>query len=330
MASLSRGLGLRLTLLPGAPLAAPRPLQPVPQRLFSTISSLRAAKAGAEKSAIRKAAVVKPKPKTTTSSTATAPASAGPTITTTNPAAYGLIKQLAQKGSPTLLYESGSHFWMKASTWGAATMFYSYAVINYSFFRDFVAGRADEIGSWVTWVFGAVCIATAGFGSYFFRASHNIVKTIRAVPAATLAEAGSLPRGVNPKTTPILLEIQVKRLIPGLSKKIVVAPEQVKIPYRVFQPLSPYQTTAQARAQERKDKAEAKKQWEYDQKHLMTVPIRHAGSGMKSAWFGIQRALTKSGFMKMEAGGEKLKLDVASGWALEDGRALDRLVTIEK
>ncbi|KAK2742001.1 hypothetical protein CKAH01_01428 [Colletotrichum kahawae] len=326
MTVFSRGIGLRVPLLPRT--LAQRPLHPISR--FTTSTTLRYAKPAPKKSPI---------PNTTSPSTTTAaipkakphaPATAQhqQLLQATNPAAARLLQAIVNKGTPTLLYESGSHFWMKLSTWGAATMFYGYAVINYGIFRDFVAERADQLGPWVTWAFIAACVATTGFGSYFFRASHNIVKNMRALPTAKIPP-GSLPRGVDPKTTPVLIEINIKRILPGLSKKVVVPPHQVVIPYRVFQPLSPFRSTQDMKAAKKREQAEKKAARDYDRDHLMTVPIRHAGRGMKSAWFGMQRALTKTGFMRMGAGGMKLKLDVASGWALDEGRAIDSLVTVE-
>ncbi|KAF4821576.1 hypothetical protein CGCSCA5_v003138 [Colletotrichum siamense] len=337
MAALSRGFALRLPLLPRT--LAQRPLHSVSR--FTTSTTLRYAKPAPKKSPIPKT----PSSSSSSPTTAAAIPAAKPhapataqqqqrqqqqqLLQATNPAASRLLQAIAAKGTPTLLYEAGSHFWMKLSTWGAATMFYGYAIINYGFFRDFVAERADQLGPWVTWAFIGGCIATTGFGSYFFRASHNIVKNIRALPTAKIPP-GELPRGIDPKTTPVLIEINVKRILPGMPKRVVVPPQRVVIPYNVFQPLSPFKPLQNMKAEKEKERKERKAARDYDREHLMTVPIRHAGRGMRSAWFGIQRALTKTGFMRIEAGGMKMKLDVASGWALDQGRAIDSLVTIEK
>ncbi|KAF9874017.1 hypothetical protein CkaCkLH20_08389 [Colletotrichum karsti] len=341
MAASSRGIGLMRLTSRTAPLAA-RPLQ---QRLFTTCNPLlKSSKPAPKKTtlppkkptktpSLLKSALnsTKPKPAIKTTSTPppppTTPTTPIPPSLTTNPAAIPVIRTLLHNKTPTLLYESGSHLWMKISTWGAAAMFWGYGLVNYGIFRDFVADRTEQLGPWVSYAFVAACVACTGFGSYFFRASHNIVRSIHAVPTAHLARAGALPRGVDPRTTPLLLEIRVKKLLPGPAKKIFVRPEEVRIPFAVYQPASPFRSAEQiSSAAERKRREE----WEYDKKHMMTVPIRHAGRGLKEAWFGVQRALTKSGFMKMEAGGEKLKLDVASCWALDEGRALDRLVDVMK
>ncbi|OLN93920.1 hypothetical protein CCHL11_03457 [Colletotrichum chlorophyti] len=334
MASFSRGLGLGLLLLaPRAPLAATQPLQPFSQRLFSSLSPLRfAAKPPAKPTRIASAVPRPPKPAksssqpTTATTTRTTPSSA-PVTAPRNPSTYATVTQLAQRSSPTLLYEAASHFWMKLSAWGAMIMFYSYAIINY---YTMLLHPPEDIAAWVPHAFAVICLAMAGFGSYFIAGAHNIVKTIRAVPTAALAKNGTLPAGANPKTTPIHLEITVKRTLPGRTKTLLVAPDQVSMPGRIYNlAATPYPTPAQERAASRQRRAEARAKWEYDREHLMTVPFRDATKGFKAAWYGISRAVTKAGFMKMQAGKEKLKLDVTSGWALDDGRVIDRLVKIE-
>ncbi|KAF3354107.1 hypothetical protein VdG1_00364 [Verticillium dahliae VDG1] len=60
------------------------------------------------------------------------------------------------------------------------------------------------------------------------------------------------------------------------------------------------------------------------------MPFRDAWRGAKMAWEGVRRALTGGGFVKMTVGDRKCKLDVATGWALDDGLALQKLVRIEK
>ncbi|WYZ40433.1 hypothetical protein EsH8_IV_000774 [Colletotrichum jinshuiense] len=346
MATFSRGLGLaRLSLLaaPRAPLCAAQPLQPFSQRLFSSLGPLRfAAKPPAKPSrtatgASRKAAVPAPTRATTPPPPAprrSATAKANPTTTTTTTAtatppsaagsAYALKSQLAQRGQPTVLYEAVSHFWMKLSAWGAMVMFYSYAGINY---YTMLLDPPADLAAWVPHAYAVICLAMAGFGSYFFFQAHNIVKLVRAVPTATL-KAGAVPAGVSPKTTPIHLEITCKRMLPGKPKVLVVPPEQVWMPGRIFMPAALPATPAQERAASRQRRAQAKAEWEYDRNHLMTQPFRHAGKGFRAAWYGMRRAVTKEGFMKMQVGKDKLKLDVASGWALDDGRAIDRLVKI--
>ncbi|KXH48244.1 hypothetical protein CSAL01_07329 [Colletotrichum salicis] len=352
MAASSRGMSLCLLLAsrPGPLCATTTTTQPfLSRRLFSSLSPLRyAAKPSRTtpipnnltRSAVPKSPLPSIPPKTTTNP-ATAPSPGG----TAGGSAYALATHLAQRPQPTVLYEAASHLWMKLSAWSAATMFYCYAGINYYFT---LLNPPPDLAFWVPHAFAFICVATAGFGSYFLFNARNIVKLIRAVPTASLVKspgggAGSktgktgkaaaaaadvLPLGVtSAKATPIVLEITCERILPGTPKKLLVAPEQVRIPGRIYTPfIAP--TPAMERAAARQKKVQAKADWEYDKNHLMTTPIRHASKGFKAAWYGVRRAITKEGFMRMEAGGDKLKLDVSTGWALDDGRAIDRLVKV--
>ncbi|KAJ0159006.1 hypothetical protein CTA2_10493 [Colletotrichum tanaceti] len=343
MASFSRGLGLRLSLLaPRGPLFATRqPLEPFSQRLFSSLGPLRhaakppsnpSASSRMAKSLSRNAAAPKPPTAKPAALGPTTSSASSPPATSPSGSSYALIKQLAQRSQPTVLYEAVSHFWMKLSAWSAMLMFYSYAGINY---YTMLLNPPEDIAAWVPHAFAVICVAMAGFGSYFLYNTHNIVRLVRAVPTALLTpSARGVPFGaaLNPKTTPVHLEITCKRMLPGRAKVLVVPPEQVSMPGRIAAAAAatrtPYLSPAQERAASRQKKAQAQAEWEYDKNHLMTVPFRHAGKGFKAAWYGVRRAITKEGFVKMEASGHKLKLDVASGWALDDGRAIDRLVKI--
>jgi hypothetical protein len=44
---------------------------------------------------------------------------------------------------------------------------------------------------------------------------------------------------------------------------------------------------------------------------------------------GIRRAWSREGFMKVDVKGKMYKLDITGGWALDGGKALDRLATIK-
>ncbi|KAJ0324213.1 hypothetical protein COL5a_007880 [Colletotrichum fioriniae] len=350
MAASSRGMSLCLLLAsrPG-PLRATTTatIQPLlPRRLFSSLNPLRYAakpwRTTTIPSNLTRSAVSKPPPSksplpSTSPKTTTNPATASSSPGTTGAgatagSAYALATTLAQRPQPTVLYEAASHLWMKVSAWSAATMFYCYAGINYYFT---LLDPPPDLAAWVPHAFAFICVATAGFGSYFLFNARNIIKIIRAVPTASLlksaggkASAEVLPLGVtSAKATPVVLEITCERILPGTPKKLLVAPEQVTIPCRIYSPLvTP--TPAMERAAARQRQVQARADWEYDKGHLMTTPFRHASKGFKAAWYGVRRAITKEGFMRMEAGGEKLKLDISTGWALDDGRAIDRLVKV--
>ena len=60
----------------------------------------------------------------------------------------------------------------------------------------------------------------------------------------------------------------------------------------------------------------------------MTAPFRHMSRGFFQLFKAIGRTWHREGFMKVEVKGMKYKLDVTGGWALDRGRALDRLARV--
>jgi len=66
----------------------------------------------------------------------------------------------------------------------------------------------------------------------------------------------------------------------------------------------------------------------YDREHIMTAPFRHASRAFYELFKAVGRTWTREGFVKLGVKGRKYKFDVTSGWALDGGRALDRLATL--
>ena len=62
--------------------------------------------------------------------------------------------------------------------------------------------------------------------------------------------------------------------------------------------------------------------------NLLTAPFRDAGKGATTVFESIKRGLTGEGFAPIEIKGHKFKLDIINAYALEDGRAMDRIVKI--
>ncbi|KAL2753585.1 hypothetical protein ACRALDRAFT_2060744 [Sodiomyces alcalophilus JCM 7366] len=238
------------------------------------------------------------------------------------------LLQLARSKTPTVLYEAPSHFWLKFTAWSSALACYAGAGLNclYSISGDF-----PDAPWWVTSVYTAVCIAMAGVGSFFAFGSANIIKSIRAVPTASLgskalaAATGTVAN--NPRLTPIHLEVAVKPILPFFRKPSImtVPPADVVLPVRLF---APQLTQAQARAARAREKAEAKARWEKEKQRLLTLPFRDAGRGLNAMWRGMRRGVVGGGFLKVTVGGRKCKLDIEGGWALNDGLALESLVRV--
>ena len=76
------------------------------------------------------------------------------------------------------------------------------------------------------------------------------------------------------------------------------------------------------------EEREKKALQEYEDTHIMTRPFRHMGRGAKQFYLATARTWFRDGFLKVQVKKGKYKLDVSGGWALDGGRALDRLVVV--
>ena len=65
--------------------------------------------------------------------------------------------------------------------------------------------------------------------------------------------------------------------------------------------------------------------------NLLTLPFRQASYWMWRVFIGVRRAFTSEGFNYLHVKGHNRvwKLDKEPAWALEDGKALDKLVKIK-
>lgn len=268
-------------------------------------------------------------------------------------------EQLGRRTVPTLLYEAPSHLLFRVTTLGAGFLCIGYSLANY---WSVYISPPEGLVWWVPHAFGFICVTVVAVGTYFIMGGLGIIRAIHAVPAARLAAIAG-PKAAaaavkaattkaGPVSHPVFLELQIGHVLPVLSPhKRYVVPSAVVLPFRLAtcglsgdnapvaagaaeatpgggkatEPMSGYERVQAHRAeQERIEKLRA-----YEREHLMTAPFRHAGQGAQTFWRQMQRAFSRDGFVDVFVDGRKQKMDVSGGWALENGRALDRLVTVK-
>lgn len=105
----------------------------------------------------------------------------------------------------------------------------------------------------------------------------------------------------------------------GLNHRI--SPGNVSAP----QKLSPAERLQLRRAEERRKR----KADEIERSRIMTAPFRHANMAFHSLFKNIARTWSREGFAKLDINGQNYKMDVTGGWALDEGRAIDRLVKVK-
>ncbi|KAK3388211.1 hypothetical protein B0T20DRAFT_107672 [Sordaria brevicollis] len=353
MASISSRLGSQFVLLAQrtAPCARTVSSQPSATRftvIFGSGSSFRSAQtARFFASKAKKTVKAKPAPSTTTITTVSAP----PTVV---PPSYA--EQLAKKGR-TLLYEAHSHAWFRFASFTTGSFCVAYSLYNY---WSIHLNPPADLATWVPYAYGVICAMTIGMGGYFFMGMRRIVRHIEAVPASqvasTITEASTKKKGLAdflatkpkavPVTTPspIYLEVAYSRAIPFLpNKKEYYHPSEVEMPFRMqllcerLNALTaqkhvanklPATKTGQIMAAN-KQKAARQKEQKERMSHLLTLPFRDAAKVFRGAYDGLRRSFYREGFAKVYLRGVEYRLDMTSGWALDDGRAIDRLVHVK-
>lgn len=262
-----------------------------------------------------------------------------------------LAARLAAKGVPTVLYEAPSHFWYIGSCVGAGCFLFAFAAGQY----NLVAARPPEgVVWWAPPFFGAMIIIFGAMGTAFILRARGIVAMIRAVPAASAAAAGkqagkqaagwlrgsrvaakAIAEGGG-ETGPLLIEVTVKNLVPFRARRpMLYKPEEVRLPYPLAEPMAELAARAAAggrrvlSAAERLAEEEKKKAYlQYDRDHLLTAPFRHLFKVVKAAFRGLRKGLSGEGVIKIKTKDDTLRLDLDGGWALDHGRALDKLLKV--
>jgi hypothetical protein len=196
-------------------------------------------------------------------------------------------------------------------------------------FWSYYLNPPEGLPSWVPIAYGGVCFMMAGAGGYFLLGPAWIVKSITAMPHSALKAAGAVAKGAAPEE--LKIEIELRRMFPlpfMPARKLYVKPEEIRLDHQLAR-VDAKPTAAQMKAIRLQEAEEARKALEYEQTHLLSKGPRMVSRGAFDLFKGIRRTWTKEGFAKIWIKGYRYKLDVSGGWALDGGRALDRLVTIK-
>ncbi|KAA8629586.1 hypothetical protein SMACR_00138 [Sordaria macrospora] len=322
-------------------------------------SSFRTAQTARFFASKAKKAVKKPAPSTTTITTVSAPP-------TTVPASYA--EQLAKKGR-TLLYEASSHAWFRFASFTTGSFCVAYSLYNYWSVHLNPPDDLPTWVPYAYGVICAMTIGMGGYFFMGMRrivrhmeavpasqvASHLITgagggaasgATKKSASSKGWAELLTIKPKAVPVTspTPIYIEVAYSRAIPFLpNKKEYYHPSEVEMPFRmqllceklnsltaqkVVAKNLPATKTGQMIAASKQKVAREKERKERMQ-HLLTLPFRDAAKVFRGAYEGLRRSFYREGFAKVYLRGVEYKLDMTSGWALDDGRAIDRLVHVK-
>jgi hypothetical protein len=254
------------------------------------------------------------------------------------PAYQSFTAKLAGLPTRTPLYLAPSHsLYIFASYFGAAFCL-SYAGFNY---LSQVAHPPPDLASWIPIAFGGICFLMAAFGGWLLMAPARLIKSITAVPAALSTApkvAGPGRSAVAAKTVgaaaaqPSLnIEVELRRMFPlpfFPARVITTTPNCLGLNAPIYYPPTTPLTSAQRLAlQKQQEAAQAAER----EKSILLAPFRHLSQASYRLFKAISRSWTREGFLKLEVKGHgAYKLDITGGWALDEGRALDRICKVQR
>ncbi|KFY11637.1 hypothetical protein V492_04350 [Pseudogymnoascus sp. VKM F-4246] len=160
----------------------------------------------------------------------------------------------------------------------------------------------------------------AAMGGWLLFAPASLIRSITAHPVKS-AVANAQPS--------LRIDIELRKVlpVPFLGPRVVSAsPADLMLNHSIFVPPVRPATAAErlelARLQAAQLEAERKKS-------IMLAPFRHASQAFFGMFVAIKRTWTREGFLKLKAKKRTLLLDITGGWALDEGRALDRICKVQ-
>lgn len=171
----------------------------------------------------------------------------------------------------------------------------------------------------------------AAMGFWLINKTPGIISQIRVIPttatrAVPIPAATAQPVAASPS---LKMEVTVQRMFPALSPKVLTVPlENVSLKSRLS---LPQEYVPQLRRQEIKaeERQKAKEQQKFDMQHLLTLPFRKIGRGVKGMFTGVRSAWTDMGFGTIRVDGKEYKVNVERGFAHNGFQTLERLVPVK-
>ncbi len=223
------------------------------------------------------------------------------------------VSSLAKRSSPTLLYQAPSHTAYVLATYAFSIYAFSYS--GYNFYTACLYPTTD-LEIWVSYSMGVVCFMMACLGAWIFLGSFRLIRSITAIPVHSSSQALSL-------------RVESRRTIslPFVKPHVFsVAPSDLFISSRLAHASAKNSSLAEEEALRREKEALIR-----DRTRIMTAPFRQMGRAIWKALTYLSRIFTRQGFFKVLIRGKAghWQLDSQGGWALEDGKALDKLVRVK-
>ncbi|CAH0052088.1 unnamed protein product [Clonostachys rhizophaga] len=245
---------------------------------------------------------------------------------------YALIKTLASKPTPTVLYEGASHFWFYFGCWTSGITILAWTCLT----APSVVSQPEGVPSWVSWVYGASYALLTGMGFFLISKTPNIVSSIRVLPVAAAAKSApaNVPAAAAARRAPSAaaaptMEVTVQRMVPLLQPKVLRVPlDKVSLKSRLSLP-DEYVPELRRKELARRAEQEQVALRRFDMEHLLTMPFRRMGRALKALFRGVRSAWTDMGWGVMTVDGKNYKVNVEKGFAHDGFRTLERIVPID-
>jgi len=288
-------------------------------RFFTTSPILHAAKKTRPAVAVRKAVSnIKP--------SSPSPKAILQTTSSPAPTYQSFATTLAQKQHPTLLYTAPSHTAFMVGCYTSSAFCFSYAAVN--FWTNSISTN-EGLATWVPTAFAGISFFMAAIGTWLVLGPARLIKTITAIPKNANAISTAIGKAATPE---LLIEVELRKMFPlpfFPARKLYVKPEEIVLPFLIAPPPAKNLTPADLRQIRVEEEAEREKLEAFYRSHYLTFPFRRMSRALFRLFKGIGRTWHREGFMKVQVKGTSYKMDVTGGWALESGRALDRLAKVK-
>ncbi|OBT99770.1 hypothetical protein VE01_02059 [Pseudogymnoascus verrucosus] len=224
--------------------------------------------------------------------------------------------KLASRPTPTPLYIAPSHTFYILAAYTGATFCIAYA--GFSYYAN-VYAPPNGLSAWVPIAFAGICFLMAGMGGWLLFAPTSLIRSITAYPVKSLVANGQ-------PTLRVDIELRKVLPIPFLAPRVIsTSPTDLQLNHSIYVPPA-RPATASERFEVARLEAEAREAER--KKSIMLAPFRHASQAFFGMFVAIKRTWTRDGFLDLKAGKRRYKLDITGGWALDEGRALDRICKV--
>ncbi|KAK0112980.1 hypothetical protein ONS95_014694 [Cadophora gregata] len=298
-------------------------------RFISSTTLLQAAKNVRSSTPLKKV-IQKKKPSSTPLKSASTVKASAPPAPTPAPLVYkSYATSLAEKTHSTHLYEAPSHTVYILTCYGTAGFCFTYAAI--SFWSNYLLAPPD-LATWIPVALGGVSFLMACLGGWLVLGPARLVKSIIAVPRNVgMIKEGLIKPGSGPTASELQIEVELRKMFPVPffpARKFYVKPEEIELPHR-FVPVNKTTRIHESRERAKFEAMEKQRMLEYERNHLLTLPFRRMSQLTYKLFIELKRVWTREGMMKVDIQNQRYKVDISAGWALEGGRALDRLAKIK-